>query len=101
MVPLYGTRGGISIIIGGDFNSDLDSKRYANDDGLKSLRSAGLQWIWQNVPLEKRLTVPSYEKYPADCFDQILYGGLRLKSAAVVSNQDSSDHNPVVAILEL
>lgn len=101
MVPLYSKRAGISIVVGGDFNSDLDSSRYKDDDGLKSLRAAGLRWAWERIPLEQRLTVPAYGKYPADCFDHILYGGLLLKGATVESSDGASDHNPVLAILSL
>lgn len=83
MAKIYQTRGPISIIIGGDFNSNMDGANFANDHALKSLRAFGMKWIWEGVPFSNRITIPKSGQYPADCFDHILYWNLHLQDVKV------------------
>lgn len=96
MVPLYGKRGRIAVLIGGDFNMDIGG-RFSGDSSLDVLKSAGLRWAWHGVPKAQRITIPAEGRYPADCFDHILYGGMTLKSIRVIDAAGVSDHNMVIA----
>jgi len=100
MTRLYQSRGRVSIIIAGDFNSDMDGAAYANDHALKALKAAGLKWAWDHVPLANRITIPASGKYPADCFDHILYWDMHLSRVRVIPAVPPSDHNAVLAAFD-
>lgn len=98
MAGAYRKLGTISWIIGGDFNTAFDDKRFGMEKSLQNLISSGFQWSWTNVPAEQRVTLPPAERYPAACFDHVFYRGLGLRRAWTAnSSPRSSDHRPVQA----
>jgi endonuclease/exonuclease/phosphatase (EEP) superfamily protein YafD len=102
MQRAYGKLGTITWIVGGDFNTSLDDKRFANETTLHSLMDNGFAWIWQNVPLASRTTLPRGGGFPAACFDHIFYRGAKLRRASVVNtSRQSSDHRAIVATFDL
>jgi endonuclease/exonuclease/phosphatase (EEP) superfamily protein YafD len=100
MARLYQARGRVSIIVGGDFNSNMDGSSYVNDHALKELKASGMKWAWEGVPFSNRITIPKSGKYPADCYDHILYWDMQLLSVKVVPAVPPSDHNAVLAVFD-
>jgi endonuclease/exonuclease/phosphatase (EEP) superfamily protein YafD len=102
MESAYGKLGTIGWIVGGDFNSSLDDKRFAGDTTLHSLIDNGFAWSWQNIPLASRTTLPPDKDFPAACFDHIFYRGATLRKAWVANTTaQASDHRAIAATFEL
>jgi endonuclease/exonuclease/phosphatase (EEP) superfamily protein YafD len=102
MQRAYGKLGTITWIVGGDFNTSLDDKRFGNENTLRRLIDHGFAWIWQNVPVASRTTLPPGGGFPAACFDHIFYRGAKLRQAFVVNTSpQSSDHRAIVATFDL
>lgn len=102
MQTAYGKFGTITWIVGGDFNTSLDDKRFAKEMTLRSMIDKGFGWIWQNVPVASRTTVPPGGGFPAACFDHIFYRGATLRRASVANTSpQSSDHRAIVATFDI
>jgi endonuclease/exonuclease/phosphatase (EEP) superfamily protein YafD len=102
MAEAYGKLGTLSWIVGGDFNTAPDDKRFAGEKTIRELFSSGLSWSWQAVPAARRNTVPPDERYPAACFDHIFYRGITLRRAWMANTSpSSSDHRAVEATFDL
>ena len=102
MADAYKQLGTLSWIIGGDFNTAPDDKRFVTEKTMSELFSNGLNWSWKDVPANQRITVPQEERYPAACFDHILYRGITLRRAWMANTSPlSSDHHAVEAIFDL
>lgn len=102
MNDAYGKLGTLSWIVGGDFNTAPDDKRFAKEKTTRALSENGFAWCWQNVPFTNRVSLPGDKLFPAACFDHIFYRNAKLSSArAVSSSPRSSDHRAIVAELEL
>ena len=98
MKRAYGGLGQLSWIIGGDFNTSLDDPRFAAETTLRTLQKNEFSWVWQNVPLNSRMTLHGDQNYPAAAFDHIFYRGLTLRHAEVINTgRAASDHKPIVA----
>lgn len=98
MEAAYGKLGTIAWLIGGDFNTAPDDRRFEKEKTLASLASAGFKWSWEGMPLEQRVTLPPDKRFPPACFDHIYYRSARLRKAEVVETDDrSSDHRAVRA----
>lgn len=102
MASAYGKLGTLSWIVGGDFNTAPDDKRFVAERSVQVLASNAFSWSWMNVPVEKRITLPPNERYSGACFDHIFYRGIRLRRAWVANTSPrSSDHRAVAAAFEL
>jgi endonuclease/exonuclease/phosphatase (EEP) superfamily protein YafD len=102
MQTAYGKLGTITWIVGGDFNTSLDDNRFAGETTLRGLIDSGFAWIWQNIPLSTRATLPPGKDFPPACFDHIFYRGASLRRAWVANTSaQSSDHRAIVAILDI
>jgi endonuclease/exonuclease/phosphatase (EEP) superfamily protein YafD len=102
MQTAYAKLGTISWVVGGDFNTSLDDKRFAGENTLRSMIARGFGWIWQNIPASSRITVPSERGFPPACFDHAFYRGAILRQASVVNTSPlSSDHRAIVATFDL
>jgi endonuclease/exonuclease/phosphatase family metal-dependent hydrolase len=100
MENAYGKLGGLSWIVGGDFNTAPEEPRFAGEKTVPSLRAAGFRWGWEGIPFASRITVPADLRYPAACFDQIFFHGATLVKAWVGNTSpQSSDHRAVNATL--
>ena len=101
MTDLYGKRGKTSVLVGGDFNTSLDDKLFRAEKTLRSIKGSGLNWVFGNVPFSRRVTIPASGDFPDNNFDHIFYSGnLKLLSVSVGDGSASSDHNPVLALIQ-
>ena len=105
MLAKYAQMGTVALtIVGGDMNTSLDDPRFAAETTLRDLRSRGaLQWAWQGVPADARLTLPAEGRYPSVCFDHIFFSGDRVHLLDCVmepTDHTASDHRPVTAIFQ-
>lgn len=102
MQTAYGKLGMITWIVGGDFNTSLDDKQFAQETTLRSMIDKGFGWIWENVPVASRMTLPPEGGFPAACFDHIFYRGAILRRAWVAqTSPQSSDHRAIIAMFDL
>jgi endonuclease/exonuclease/phosphatase (EEP) superfamily protein YafD len=98
----YAPLGAIAWIIGGDFNTAPDDRRFTKEKTIPFLVGKGFRWVWEGVPFSQRVTLPPSEGFPAACFDHILYRGATLRKAeAVQTSEKSSDHRAVRAEFSL
>lgn len=101
MIDLFGERGFVSVIIGGDMNTSLDDPKFAPDQSLVAFKKAGLHWTHDGVPFADRTTIPGKNGFIDNCFDHIFTAGLGRGTASVKAYPGISDHNPVVLDLDL
>lgn len=98
MTKLYGQRGKVAVLVGGDFNSDPGDPKFWADRTTALLWNAGLDWSWKGVPHAEAVTIPASKYFPAGTFDHLFTRGLKLLSVKAPDGSASSDHNPVVAV---
>ncbi len=102
MRAAYEKLGHIACIVGGDFNTSPDDKRFAAEKTLRDLMSSGFAWALQNLSPTARETLPAGSGFPAANFDHIFYRGAKLRNASIANTSPrSSDHRPVVATFDL
>lgn len=102
MKETYGKLGGLTWIVGGDFNTTPDEPRFAGEKTLPYLLQDGFSWAWRGIPLSSRATVLPDVRHPATYFDQVFYRGATLTKAWVASTSpESSDHRAVNIVLDL
>jgi endonuclease/exonuclease/phosphatase (EEP) superfamily protein YafD len=98
MEVAYGKLGQITWLVGGDFNTAPDDPRFRDEKTTRELLAHGFSWIWENIPMSQRVTLPPDSRFPAACFDHIFYRGAKLEKAEVIeTSQNSSDHRAVRA----
>lgn len=102
MLEIYGKRGQSAVVIGGDFNTSLDDERFKKEATLQALIRAGLRWVHEGVPFEKRVTIPGGNgPFPDGCFDHLFVLGAAASSSQVLVDDSSSDHRPVLVEIDL
>jgi endonuclease/exonuclease/phosphatase family metal-dependent hydrolase len=102
MEQAYGRLGRITWAVGGDCNTSLDDQQFAAETTLRRLIDNGFVWCWRNVSPRARVTLPPDKGFPPACFDHIFVRGAAIRKAWVVrSSPHSSDHRPVVAVLDM
>jgi endonuclease/exonuclease/phosphatase family metal-dependent hydrolase len=102
MKEIYGKRGALTWIVGGDFNTSPDEPRFEREKTILLLRKAGFSWAWQGVPAPSRITMPGDIRYPPAAFDQIFYREATLLQSWVTnSSPQSSDHRAVNVMIEI
>jgi endonuclease/exonuclease/phosphatase family metal-dependent hydrolase len=102
MQAAYGKLGNIAWVIGGDWNTSLEDRQFAAEKTLHNLIDNGFAWCWQNVAPGARVTLPPAKGFAPTTFDHIFVRGATIRKAWVVTTSpQSSDHRPVVAILDL
>jgi len=102
MNEIYGKKGRVTWIVGGDFNTSPDEPRFERERTIPLLRATGFSWAWQGIPASSRITMPGDLRYPAAAFDQIFYRNATLLRAWVTnSSPQSSDHRAVNVTLEI
>jgi endonuclease/exonuclease/phosphatase (EEP) superfamily protein YafD len=98
MAAAYGGLGGITWIVGGDYNTAPDDSRFQTEKTTKTLTENNFRWIWEGMPLDQRVTLPPDKRFPAACFDHIYYRGATLRKAqALRTSPQSSDHRAIRA----
>ncbi len=102
METAYAKLGKLTWLVGGDFNTAPDDPRFRDEKSTRNLTANGFSWIWDNIPMEHRVTLPPDTRFPAACFDHIFFHGAKLRKAEVVATSDkSSDHRAIRAEFEL
>ena len=88
------------VIIGGDFNTNLDNPEWVSEGTLRELAADGFHNVWEGVPPEKRETWRGNNIFAPSTLDHILLRDLDWPSASVdLLATDVSDHRPVVVDL--
>jgi endonuclease/exonuclease/phosphatase family metal-dependent hydrolase len=83
-----------SIIVGGDFNTNLDQPDFAQEKTLGKLTSAGFRSATEGRPLLQRVTHPGKGPYPDATFDYLFASNLVLQNTQITASK-ASDHYPV------
>jgi endonuclease/exonuclease/phosphatase (EEP) superfamily protein YafD len=83
-----------SIVIGGDFNTNLDQNMFAGERTLDSLAAAGYQNGFEGLPLSDRVTHPGTHGFPDATFDYVFAKGLTAQQPTI-TRTTTSDHLPV------
>lgn len=107
MAAAYAKLGAVTVVLGGDLNTSLDDPRFSRENTLPELLKNGYQWVFQDVPVADRITLPGGGRYPDTTFDHVFFRPFdravpRLLNVSVEpSASDCSDHRSVSATLEL
>ncbi len=83
-----------SLVVGGDFNTNLDQPDFRDEKTLLKLTEAGFRNPLQDAPLLQRITHPGSGRYPAATFDY-LFGANMISARPQISPSHASDHYPV------
>ena len=90
------------VIIGGDFNTNLDNPEWKNEKTIPTLEAAGFWNAWTGVAAENRLTWKSKGMFASTTFDWIMTKGLGKPTARLwKATEDASDHEPVLLKIEI
>lgn len=90
-----------TLIVGGNFNTDLDQPRFISERTLRALLEAGFRHGFDGVPLAERITCPGGGRYADATFDYLFVKGASFVAPPEVLLTDVSDHEPVTADLVL
>jgi endonuclease/exonuclease/phosphatase family metal-dependent hydrolase len=90
------------VVIAGDFNADAWKAEFRGEPAFMLLSDAGFSNVLALVPEDDRETYPGKGRWRGSVLDYIFLRGLSVAGEPrVVSSQGVSDHNPVVAVLDL
>tara|TARA_R110002096_G_scaffold273422_6_gene467252 strand:- start:2419 stop:3273 length:855 start_codon:yes stop_codon:yes gene_type:complete len=65
--------GDLTIILGGDYNSDPSDPRFAAEKSTALLNDAGFRWALRDLAPKDRVTWPGNGTYPDACLDHFFY----------------------------
>jgi len=68
-----------TVLIGGDFNTNMDQEMFVSEKTLTALAEAGFTSCWEGVPLKSRITHPGRGRYPDATFDFVFSKGQRFR----------------------
>lgn len=83
-----------SIVIGGDFNTNLDQPEFAHEKTLPTLTAAGFRNSMEGAAPVQRITHPGSGPYPDATFDY-LFGSNLVPAKPLITPSKASDHYPV------
>jgi endonuclease/exonuclease/phosphatase family metal-dependent hydrolase len=83
-----------SIVVGGDFNTNLDQPDFRDEKTLLKLTEAGFRNSMEGMPLLQRITHPGSGRYPSATFDY-LFGANMVSTRRQISASHASDHYPL------
>lgn len=83
-----------SLVVGGDFNTNLDQPDFRDEKTLAKLAEAGFRNSMEGTPLLQRITHPGSGRYPDATFDY-LFGANMISAKPQISPSHASDHYPV------
>jgi endonuclease/exonuclease/phosphatase family metal-dependent hydrolase len=93
----------IGWLVGGDFNTNHDDQ-FTMCTAVADLVKAGFHNSWDSTPKEQRLTWhnnPNDERFKPTTFDYMMTMGFKESQAKAISvPRDTSDHDPVMLLLE-
>ncbi|HEX8076936.1 MAG TPA: endonuclease/exonuclease/phosphatase family protein [Chthoniobacterales bacterium] len=83
-----------SIVVGGDFNTNVDQPDFAEEKTIPTLTAANFRNAMEGTPAVQRVTHPGSGPYPDATFDY-LFGSNLVPSNVVITPSPASDHYPV------
>ncbi len=87
-------------VIGGDFNSDPTSEKWAEDDTLRMIQDAGFRWTGQGVDRKELISWLTDGRYPDAVFDHMMVmapdGYEVSQSSTHKTDRSVSDHRAVI-----
>jgi len=83
-----------SIVVGGDFNTNLDQTEFLEEKTLPKLTAAGFRNSVEGAPLTARITHPGSGPYPDATFDYLFASNL-VPAKPLITASKASDHYPV------
>ena len=89
-----------SIVVGGDFNTNLDQPDFVQEKTLLKLTGAGFRSAVEGTPLLQRITHPGSGPYPDATFDY-LFGANLVPTHTQITASKASDHYPVTCDFSL
>jgi hypothetical protein len=89
-----------SIVVGGDFNTNLDQPDFAAEKTLVKLTAAGFRNSMEGAALLQRVTHPGSGPYPDATFDY-LFGSNLIPAKPQITASKASDHYPVTCDFSL
>ncbi len=90
-----------TLVIAGNFNTDLDQPRFVSEQTLRSLQEAGFRSGFEDEPLSERITCLGKGRYADATFDYLFAKGASLVARPEIVRSELSDHFPVAADLVL
>lgn len=83
-----------SVIVGGDFNTNLDQAEFREEKTLLKFAEAGFRSALEGAPLLQRITHPGSGRYPDATFDY-LFASNMTSARPQITPSEASDHYPV------
>ena len=83
-----------TVIVGGDFNTNLDQEEFAAEKTIPILTAAGFRNCMEGLPLVQRVTHPGEGRYPDATFDY-LFAKNAVPGPPKIVQTPASDHMPV------
>jgi endonuclease/exonuclease/phosphatase family metal-dependent hydrolase len=83
-----------SLVVGGDFNTNLDQPEFRDEKTLAKLTEGGFRNSMEGTPQLQRITHPGSGRYPDATFDY-LFGANMISARPQISPSQASDHYPV------
>lgn len=89
----------LTVVLGGDYNSDPSDPRFDSEQTTEILTEAGFQWALETLSVKERVTWPSNGTFPDACLDHFFYIPNRKITFATprvhMGTERSSDHRAV------
>ena len=84
-----------AVVVGGDFNTNPDDPRFADEGTMKTLLENGFRNCLEALAPAAKKTMPKSERYPATTFDYLFVKGATFQKPQVLRSS-VSDHYPVI-----
>lgn len=89
------------VIVGGDFNTSLDERKFDHDDSLRWLIGSGMFWPFGTLTPDQRLTwLGEGTNFAAVQFDHFVMENLGEPVAKVLKTGRISDHQPIQVVID-
>lgn len=89
-----------AVIVGGDFNTNLDQDLFISEKTLRVFSAAGFFSGFENTALPQRVTIPTKGRYPDATFDYIFAKGVPADAPQIYTST-LSDHHAVTRAIRL
>jgi endonuclease/exonuclease/phosphatase family metal-dependent hydrolase len=83
-----------TVIVGGDFNTNVDQEMFKGETTFKTLTDIGFRDPTAGLPLSARVTHPRKRRYPDATFDYLFVRN-GTTGKPIITKSDASDHYPV------
>jgi endonuclease/exonuclease/phosphatase family metal-dependent hydrolase len=90
-----GTCPSAGVVVGGDFNTNLDDAKFFADDSLRYMIGTGMYWPFASLKPDARKTWQGDSNYEALQFDHFVTVNVGAPVAQVLKTGRTSDHLPI------